>query len=122
MLKKGFQEGANLLILIVLHIEKIFAKKHSFLQRPNLFRNQLEVRVAPIRVFPDAKLNNVHNPHTLLKECVTHVFGVSGDVIGSFAVVCALCQPLLDGVAVRRRVVFASTLETGKKRQQLNND
>ena len=42
----------------------------------------------------------------------THVFGVCGDVVCRLAVVCALGQPSLNGVAVRRRMVLASTLET----------
>jgi hypothetical protein len=65
-------------------------------------------------------VKNKTNPqYCTLLESVTHVFGVSRDVIGGLAVVCALCQPSLDGVAVRWCMVFATTLETEKMRSQL---
>jgi hypothetical protein len=47
-----------LLIVLRFSYSKNFSKKISFLQRPNLVRNQLEVCVPPISV-PCCKLQNI---------------------------------------------------------------
>jgi len=51
--------------------------------------------------------------------CETHVFRVSGDVVGCFAVVRALGQPQPDRVAVGGRVIVGAALEAERDEEKL---
>jgi len=48
---------------------------------------------------------------TLLVKNKTYIFRMCADVVGRLRIVCALCQPALDGVTVRGGVVVEAALE-----------
>ena len=42
----------------------------------------------------------------------THVFCVSTDVVGSFRIICAFCEPPFNGFTAGGSVVLETTVET----------